>query len=208
MIKIVSINFDSKTKIIMCISIVIAICIIAYNFYNICIRNDDDIITKAEFDFSKIVYFESESEITVNSNKNSNVYRVHELSSLEENKYNYKIDNELEIDINNDEIRISNFNIENDYITANQYLEKYNYMSIASIIKLFNEINNQSIEGKISRVTQNNETIYKLYFNDKKVKYIEIYLNENNLKEIKIFEDENKELYYIKINSFIVKKFS
>ena len=85
MINIVSISFDKKTKIIMVISVIIAICLIIYNLFNIVIKEKmKDYIE--EIDLNKVLKFESNYIIEVYSNKNSNIYNVYEETDFEEEK--------------------------------------------------------------------------------------------------------------------------
>ncbi|MBO5477491.1 MAG: hypothetical protein J6A15_07060 [Clostridia bacterium] len=213
-IKIINLNFDMRTKIIMLICIVIAICIIAYSFYTICIKlgRVEDIGEKNIEYYLSAKEYQITFDVTVNSNKNSNTYSVVEKANLLEEIYEYTINDKFQICINPSEIKIFKTNIDYEYITSNQneYIHN-NFISFSSIIKMVNKINEKALNGNIKRVEINENIIYKIEVEEeyiKKIKRIEIIMSKNDeeIQEIKMYDLDNKEMYFITIYNFVVKK--
>lgn len=213
-VKIINLNFDTKTKLVMLISIIIAICIIAYSFYTICIKNitgKNDILEE-KLNFTSINSYEANYNVLVNSNKNSNMYNVAESVDLLDNTYDYLVDDKLKITIKNDEIKISKEGIAYEYFTKlNSSIENNNFVSFSSIIEIVKKINNSELKGNIKKVEINNNTVYKIHLEDeyiKKIKDIEIIMSDNdkNLLEIKMYNLDGNEQYHLIFNDFKVKK--
>lgn len=213
-VKIINLNFDTKTKLVMLISIIIAICIIAYSFYTICIKNitgKNDILEE-KLNFTSINSYEANYNVLVNSNKNSNMYNVAESVDLLDNTYDYLVDDKLKITIKNDEIKISKEGIAYEYFTKlNSNIENNNFVSFSSIIEIVKKINNSELKGNIKKVEINNNTVYKIHLEDeyiKKIKDIEIIMSDNdkNLLEIKMYNLDGNEQYHLIFNDFKVKK--
>lgn len=204
-IKIVSFNTDKKTKLLMIFAIIIAVLIIIYNFFNICIRKGN-VVTSEELNLEEIIAFNSQSEITVNSNKNSNVYDVREESNLETDEYHFLIDNELEININCDEIRISNLSMTNEFFSANEFLDEDNYMSLASILKIVRKVSKGEIEGKIKKITQDSNIVYEISIQDARISIIKVFVGDDKIQSIELYDNDQNEEYNVKVNSFEVKK--
>ena len=212
-IKIFAFNFDTKVKIIMMCSILISVVIIIYSFYNICIENGikSESIPKKE-DFFNIKEYEAQYTVTVNSNKNTNTYKVKEITNLLQNEYTYIIDDMLNINITNNQINISKYNI--DYKYAIEKMSDYGYsnlMSFSSIINIVNGIKNNTILGNIKKIENDGNIVYKIHTNDEIVQNIkdidiEMSKNEDKINQIKIYNLDGKEQYLIVFESFIVKK--
>ena len=212
-IKIFAFNFDTKVKIIMMCSIIISVVIIIYSFYNICIENGikSESISKKE-DFFNIKEYEAQYTVTVNSNKNTNTYKVKEITNLLQNQYTYIIDDILNINITNNQINISKYNI--DYKYAIEKMSDYgnsNLMSFSSIINIVNGIKDNTILGNIKKIENDGNVVYKIHTNDEiasNIKYIDIEMskNEDKINQIKIYNLDGKEQYLIVFESFIVKK--
>ena len=213
-IKIVNLNFDTRTKIIMFFCIIIAICIIADSFYTICIKqgNVENIGGKNIEYYLNAQEYETMFEVCVNSNKNSNTYTVSEQTNLMENTYNFIIDEKLKINIKPNEIKISKEDMDYEYIINNEgNYDLNNFISFSSIINSINKINDKTLNGSIKRVEVNENIVYKISLEDeyiKKVKNIEIIMskNEEKIQGIKMYDLSGKELYFITFYSFEVKK--
>lgn len=213
-IKILNITFDTKVKIVMSICIVIAIIIIAYSFYYICISRN--LVTKNDsvLDISDImntICYEAEYDITVNGNKTSNKYNVKENVDFENQIYNMKINDNLDITITSVDTRIVKNQMENEYVVNNEEILRNNVMSFSSVIDCYNKVLNKQVNGSITRIEQDDEYIYSIQTDEcyiEKVNKIEIYTLKENCKiiEIKMYNTEEKELYSILLKSFIVKK--
>lgn len=212
-IKIFAFNFDTKVKIIMSCSIIISIVIIMYSFYNICIENgiksEKESTTK---DFFNIVEYDAEYAITVNSNKNTNTYKIKEITNLLQNEYTYIIDDVLNINITNDQISITKNNIDYKYII--EKISDYgnsNFVSFSTVINIINSIRNNSISGNIKKVENDGNVIYKIstdneiLFNIKNID-IEMSKNEDKINQIKMYNIDGEQQYLIVFESFIVKK--
>lgn len=212
-IKIFAFNFDTKVKIIMMCSILISVVIIIYSFYNICIENgikSKSISNKGNL--FNIEEYEAQYTITINSNKNTNTYKVKEITNLLQNEYTYIIDDMLNINVTNNQINISKYNI--DYKYAIEKMSDYgnsNLMSFSSIINIVNGIKNNTILGNIKKIENDGNIVYKINTNDEiasNIKDIDIEMskNEDKINQIKIYNLDGKEQYLIVFESFIVKK--
>lgn len=212
-IKIFAFNFDTKVKIIMVCSIMISVVIIMYSFYNICIENGikSESISNKENLFN-VEEYEAQYTITINSNKNTNTYKVKEITNLLQNEYTYIIDDMLNINVTNNQINISKYNI--DYKYAIEKMSDYgnsNLMSFSSIINIVNGIKNNTILGNIKKIENDGNIVYKINTNDEiasNIKDIDIEMskNEDKINQIKIYNLDGKEQYLIVFESFIVKK--
>lgn len=212
-IKIFTFNFDTKVKIIMMCSILISVVIIIYSFYNICIENGikSESIPNKE-DFFNIKEYEAQYTVTVNSNKNTNTYKVKEITNILQNEYTYIIDDILNINITNNQINISKENI--DYKYAIEKMSDYgnsNFMSFSTVINIINSIRNNSISGNIKKIENDGNVVYKIHTDNEVVSNIkdidvEMSKNEDKINQIKIYNLDGKEQYLIVFESFIVKK--
>lgn len=212
-IKIFAFNFDTKVKIIMMCSILISVVIIIYSFYNICIENGikSESIPNKE-DFFNIKEYESQYTVTVNSNKNTNTYKVKEITNILQNEYTYIIDDILNINITNNQINISKENI--DYKYTIEKMSDYgnsNFMSFSTVINIINSIRNNSISGNIKKIENDGNVVYKIHTDNEVVSNIkdidvEMSKNEDKINQIKIYNLDGKEQYLIVFESFIVKK--
>ncbi len=212
-IKIFAFNFDTKVKIIMMCSILISVVIIIYSFYNICIENGikSESIPNKE-DFFNIKEYEAQYTVTVNSNKNTNTYKVKEITNILQNEYTYIIDDILNINITNNQINISKENI--DYKYAIEKMSDYgnsNFMSFSTVINIINSIRNNSISGNIKKIENDGNVVYKIHTDNEVVSNIkdidvEMSKNEDKINQIKIYNLDGKEQYLIVFESFIVKK--
>ena len=212
-IKIFAFNFDTKVKIIMVCSIIISVVIIIYSFYNICIENGikSESISNKENLFN-VEEYEAQYTITINSNKNTNTYKVKEITNLLQNEYTYIIDDMLNINVTNNQINISKYNI--DYKYAIEKMSDYgnsNLMSFSSIINIVNGIKDNTILGNIKKIENDGNIVYKIHTNDEIVQNIkdidiEMSKNEDKINQIKIYNLDGKEQYLIVFESFIVKK--
>ena len=212
-IKIFTFNFDTKVKIIMMCSILISVVIIIYSFYNICIENgikSKSISNKGNL--FNIEEYEAQYTITINSNKNTNTYKVKEITNLLQNEYTYIIDDMLNINVTNNQINISKYNI--DYKYAIEKMSDYgnsNLMSFSSIINIVNGIKNNTILGNIKKIENDGNVVYKIHTDNEVVSNIkdidvEMSKNEDKINQIKIYNLDGKEQYLIVFESFIVKK--
>ena len=212
-IKIFAFNFDTKVKIIMMCSILISVVIIIYSFYNICIENGikSESISKKE-DFFNIKEYEAQYTVTVNSNKNTNTYKVKEITNILQNEYTYIIDDILNINITNNQINISKENIDYKYVI--EKMSDYgnsNFMSFSSIINIVNGIKDNTLSGNIKKIENDGNVVYKIHTDDEIVQNIkdidiEMSKNEDKINQIKIYNLDGKEQYLIVFESFIVKK--
>ena len=212
-IKIFAFNFDTKVKIIMMCSIMISVVIIMYSFYNICIENGikSESIPNKENLFN-VEEYEAQYTITINSNKNTNTYKVKEITNILQNEYTYIIDDILNINITNNQINISKENI--DYKYAIEKMSDYgnsNFMSFSTVINIINNIKNNSISGNIKKIENDGNVVYKIHTDNEVVSNIkdidvEMSKNEDKINQIKIYNLDGKEQYLIVFESFIVKK--
>ena len=207
MINIVSISFDKKTKIIMVISVIIAICLIIYNLFNIVIKEKmKDYIE--EIDLNKVLKFESNYIIEVYSNKNSNIYNVYEETDFEEEKEKIDIENGIKILKEREKVNISiNNSLENSFTYNTIALqENINFISLGDILNLYKNIVDEKIEGKIERINKDNNITIKCILKENAVNCIYIEIVDKQLESISIYSEENVIKYYIKIEKFEVKK--
>lgn len=213
-IKILTLNFDTRTKIVMAFCIIIAICIIIYSFYFICIRHGNEKTKKTngiEFYLNAKIY-EAKFDVCVNSNKNSNTYTVVENTDLNKKVYNFVINDKMKINIKPNEIKVTKENIDYEYIVKNEdeYISN-NFISFSSIINMINSINQNMVNGSIKKVNVNENIIYKITLKNeyiKKVKSVEIIMskNEEKIQKIKMYDLNDKELYFITFYKLEVKK--
>ena len=211
---VLSINFDTKVKIVMTICIIIATIIISYSFYNICLKNGikSEKISLVDInDFLSINCYDEEYEKTENSNKHSNTYNVKESTDMENGKYNYVIDNNLYIQINKDEIRLKKENIEYEYVTTLLNNPNNNFISFSTVIEIIRKIQNNSISGNIKRTDSDDNVVYKVTMEDeyiKNISQIEIHLSksQNKIMFLNMFNKDKKEQYSISFVNFTVKK--
>lgn len=212
-IKIFAFNFDTKVKIIMMCSILISVVIIIYSFYNICIENGikSESISKKE-DFFNIKEYEAQYTVTVNSNKNTNTYKVKEITNILQNEYTYIIDDILNINITNNQINISKENIDYKYVIEKMSdYGNFNFMSFSSIINIVNGIKDNTLSGNIKKIENDGNVVYKIHTDDEIVPNIkdidvEMSKNEDKINQIRIYNLDGKEQYLIVFESFIVKK--
>lgn len=212
-IKIFAFNFDTKVKIIMVCSIIISVVIIIYSFYNICIENGikSESISNKENLFN-VEEYEAQYTITINSNKNTNTYKVKEITNLLQNEYTYIIDDILNINITNNQINISKENIDYKYVI--EKMSDYgnsNFMSFSSIINIVNGIKDNTLSGNIKKIENDGNVVYKIHTDDEIVPNIkdidvEMSKNEDKINQIRIYNLDGKEQYLIVFESFIVKK--
>ncbi len=212
-IKIIALNFDDKIKILISISIIISVVIIIYSFYNICIENGvkKDNASSIE-DLSQITEYEAMYTVNVVSNKNSNTYKVKEITNILQNEYTYIIDDVLNINITNNQISISKENIDYKYII--EKISDYgnsNFLSFSTIIDIINKIENNNIIGNIKRVESNGNIVYKIHTEEEiisKIKDIDIEMSksEDKIMQIKMYNLDGIEQYLLTFESFIVKK--
>lgn len=213
--KILNITFDTRVKILIVICVIIALTIISYSFYYICIReNKEEIETPKVENIEEILdvlCYESKYNVTVNGNKTTNTYDVVENVDLENNIYNMVIDGTLMISINSDNTSIKKQNMEYEYFTTTGEIFKNNAISFSSIIECIKKISSKEINGNIKRIEQDNKFIYQISTDEsyiEKVNRIEITVEKEKCKitEIKMYNSEGNELYSMIFESFMVKK--
>lgn len=205
MIRIVSISFDKRTKIIMGISIIIAICIMIFNFYNIIIKNENEIDVK-NIELENICEFEAIYTVEVNSNKNMNEYKVKENCNLENNVSNIEIENGIILKNDENELVITDKNNTLEYKTPLDFNMDINYIFIGNIIEIYRKLKNNIISGKIEKINEDNFVTYICYFDEKNMNRLEIKMEDNVIVEIVIYDIEDNVKNYIKIDNFVVKK--
>ena len=205
MIRIVSISFDKRTKIIMGISIIIAICIMIFNFYNIIIKNENEIDVK-NIELENICEFEAIYTVEVNSNKNMNEYIVKENCNLENNVSNIEIENGIILKNDENELVITDKNNTLEYKTPLDFNMDINYIFIGNIIEIYRKLKNNIISGKIEKINEDNFVTYICYFDEKNMNRLEIKMEDNVIVEIVIYDIEDNVKNYIKIDNFVVKK--
>ena len=213
-IKIVSINFDTKVKILIVACVIIAISIIMFSFYYICIdskQKSEPIEIDNINQIMDLSEYEAEYQIRVAGNRTINTYDVKEVVDLENETYNMNIDDLLNIDINANDTKIQKKNMDNIYITSTKDIVRNNPFSFSSVIECYNLVNSKKIDGSIKKVEQDEKCIYTIQMNEEvieKVRKIVIYTLKEKCKiiEIKMYNLEENELYTISFKSFIVKK--
>ncbi len=213
--KILNITFDTRVKILVVICVIIALTIISYSFYYICIRENKEEIQPQKIEnieeILDVLCYEAKYDVTVNANKTTNTYNVAENVDLENNTYNMVIDETLTISINSNNTSVKRQNMEYEYFTTTGEILKNNAISFSSIIECIKKISNKEIKGNIKRIEQDDKFIYQISTDEnyiEKVKRIEITTQKENCKitEIKMYNSEENELYSMIFESFMVKK--
>ncbi len=211
-IKFCTFNFDDKIKVLISISIIIAITIICYSFYYICIRKDGDAYNYVsnEFSIEEVNSFNASFCVTIYSNKNVNRYSIDEEVNKQENTHFLQIDQNMEIKVTQSESIIKMKNIDYEYNFTDYISNRYNLISISSVIDLINDIKAKVIDGDIKLIEKDGYryTNINLKSEISKVKNIEIkYLVEDNsLIEINMLDNEKNPRVIMNINKFEVKK--
>jgi len=214
-LKILNITFDTRVKILVVICVIIALTIISYSFYYICIRENKEEIQPQKIEnieeILDVLCYEAKYDVTVNANKTTNTYNVAENVDLENNTYNMVIDETLTISINSNNTSVKRQNMEYEYFTTTWEILKNNAISFSSIIECIKKISNKEIKGNIKRIEQDDKFIYQISTDEnyiEKVKRIEITTQKENCKitEIKMYNSEENELYSMIFESFMVKK--
>lgn len=210
-IKIWTLTFDDKLKFVISICILLAISVIAFSFYYILIKaKKENIYIK---DFFEIKNYETNYNLTVFSNKNSNIYHIYEKADLNQNKYLYLTDNGLKIEIDNGLISITKNEVEYDYIEElnEQNMNMMsNYISFSSIIKVVKNINENLLAGNIVKVEENGKIYYEIeteedvFYNIKYIK-VEIDKYDNCLHYVTMCDNARNAIYFVDFQDFIVK---
>ncbi len=214
--KILNITFDTKVKILVIICVLIALTIISYSFYYICIKEKETIAEPQKIESIEtmldVLCYEAKYDVVVNSNKTENKYSVSENVDFENQTYDMVIDEKLSISINSENTSIKKQNMEYEYFTFNNgEILKNNAISFSTIIDCIKKISCNEIEGNIKRIEQDDKYIYQI-LTDKnyieKVKRTDIVVQKENCKitEIKMYNSEENELYTMIFESFLVKK--
>ncbi len=210
-LKIFSITFDTKVKILIIICVIIAITIISYSFFYICVSSNKSQPKEIQSieNMLDVIAYEAKYSIVVNSNKTTNTYMICEDVDFENNIYNITVNNDLNISITSDSTKLQKNDMQYEYIS--QEISFKNPIAFSSIINCIKKISSDQIKGKITRVEQNDRYIYEITTEEEyieKVKKIEICVLKENCKifEIKLYNLDEKELYSIDFESFNVKK--
>lgn len=214
--KILNITFDTKVKVLVVICVIIAITIISYSFYYICIKDNKEIIELQKIESIEtmldILCYEAKYDVVVKGNKTVNKYNVIENVDFENQTYNMIIDGNLNISINSENTSIKKQNIEYEYFTFNNgEILKNNAISFSSIIECIKKISCNEISGNIKRIEQDNKFIYQITTDEsyiEKIKRTDIVVQKDNCKitEIKMYNLEENEVYTMFFESFLVKK--
>ena len=205
MVNIIAISFDRRTKIIMAISVVIAVCIMSYNFYNIIIK-EEDTENKGMEEIEKILEFEANYNIEIHSNKTINSYDVNEEMNYLKNYDRFELEDFI-IEKNGMETNIkykSDLNEKNTVYIVDESIN--NYCSLGEILKLYKNIKSKNIDGKIEVIKKDNNVSFMLSFENKSIFSIEIIIENNMINKVYVYSKENEIMYYIKVNDFKVKK--
>lgn len=205
MVNIIAISFDRRTKIIMAISVVIAVCIMSYNFYNIIIK-EEDTENKGMEEIEKILEFEANYNIEIHSNKTINSYDVNEEMNYLKNYDRFELEDFI-IEKNGMETNIkykSDLNEKNTVYIVDESIN--NYCSLGEILKLYKNIKSKNIDGKIEVIKKDNNVSFLLSFENKSIFSIEIIIENNMINKVYVYSKENEIMYYIKVNDFKVKK--
>lgn len=207
-----SITFDTKVKILIIVCVIVAITIIIYSFYYICINSkskvDEEKINSIE-DMLNVLAYDAKYSVTVNSNKNSNTYEVYEDIDFENNIYNLVINDSLKINVVSNNTKIENEGLSYEYINKDIILN--NPISFSSIVECIKRISLNELDGKITRIEQDDKYIYQITTQEEyieKINKIEICVLKENCKifEIKMYNLSEKVLYSMIFESFNVKK--
>lgn len=200
-------TFDFKVKVIITLSVMLAIIIISYSFYIICIKDEVQIEEKkidAIEDILGINEYEAKYKLKVKSNKNENEYEIVENANLVDDKYEYLLDDEIKIQIDKNISTLLNQKINKSFEYNNQ--NKYNnFVSLASIIKYLN----YNKDTKITKVECDNNTQYKIDITDLflDIAKIEILVESGcKINEIKMYNKDSNIVYDLLYESFKVKK--
>lgn len=205
MVNIIAISFDRRTKIIMAISVVIAVCIMSYNFYNIIIK-EEDTENKGMEEIENILELEANYNIEIHSNKTINSYDVNEEINYLKNYDRFELEDFI-IEKNGMETNIkykSDLNEKNTVYIVDESIN--NYCSLGEILKLYKNIKSKNIDGKIEVIKKDNNVSFMLSFENKSIFSIEIIIENNMINKVYVYSKENEIMYYIKVNDFKVKK--
>ena len=205
MVNIIAISFDRRTKIIMAISVVIAVCIMSYNFYNIIIK-EEDTENKGMEEIENILELEANYNIEIHSNKTINSYDVNEEMNYLKNYDRFELEDFI-IEKNGMETNIkykSDLNEKNTVYIVDESIN--NYCSLGEILKLYKNIKSKNIDGKIEVIKKDNNVSFMLSFENKSIFSIEIIIENNMINKVYVYSKENEIMYYIKVNDFKVKK--
>ena len=205
MVNIIAISFDRRTKIIMAISVVIAVCIMSYNFYNIIIK-EEDTENKGMEEIENILELEANYNIEIHSNKTINSYDVNEEINYLKNYDRFELEDFI-IEKNGMETNIkykSDLNEKNTVYIVDESIN--NYCSLGEILKLYKNIKSKNIDGKIEVIKKDNNVSFMLSFENKSIFSIEIIIENNIINKVYVYSKENEIMYYIKVNDFKVKK--
>ena len=205
MVNIIAISFDRRTKIIMAISVVIAVCIMSYNFYNIIIKGENT-ENKGTEEIENILEFEANYNIEIHSNKTINSYDVNEEINYLKNYDRFELEDFI-IEKNGMETNIkykSDLNEKNKVYIVDESIN--NYCSLGEILKLYKNIKSKNIDGKIEVIKKDNNVSFMLSFENKSIFSIEIIIENNMINKVYVYSKENEIMYYIKVNDFKVKK--
>lgn len=205
MVNIIAISFDRRTKIIMAISVVIAVCIMSYNFYNIIIKGENT-ENKGTEEIENILEFEANYNIEIHSNKTINSYGINEEINYLKNYDRFELEDFI-IEKNGMETNIkykSDLNEKNTVYIVDESIN--NYCSLGEILKLYKNIKSKNIDGKIEVIKKDNNVSFMLSFENKSIFSIEIIIENNMINKVYVYSKENEIMYYIKVNDFKVKK--
>lgn len=200
-------TFDFKVKVIITLSVMLAIMIISYSFYVICIKDEVQVeenkIDKIE-SMLAINEYEAKYKLKVKSNKNENEYEIIENANLLDDKYEYLLDGEIKIQIDKDVSTLLNQKINKSFEYSSQ--NKYNnFVSLASIIKYLK----CNLDTKITKVECDNNTQYKIDITDffPDITKIDILIDSScKINEIKMYNKDSNVVYHLVYESFKVKK--
>lgn len=203
-----TLTFDFKVKIIIAMSVMLAITIIIYSFYIICIKNDDLIVEENKMisieDIIEINEYEAEYTLKVVSNKNENEYEIHEIANLQEEKYEYGLDGSIRIKVEKDISTLFNDNISKNFEFKGQ--NKYNnFVSLASIIKYLRD----NPQSKIIKNECDNDIKYIIDVTDlfPDITSVDILVDSScKINEIKMYNKDSNVIYHLIYKVFKVKK--
>ena len=156
-----------------------------------------------------VLAYDAKYSVTVNSNKNSNTYEVYEDIDFENNIYNLVINDSLKINVVSNNTKIENEGLSYEYINKDIILN--NPISFSSIVECIKRISLNELDGKITRIEQDDKYIYQITTQEEyieKINKIEICVLKENCKifEIKMYNLSEKVLYSMIFESFNVKK--
>jgi len=202
-----TLTFDFKVKVIITFCVMLAIIIISYSFYVICIKDESQAEEKKINAIESILginEYEAKYKLKVISNKNENEYEIVENANLLEDKYEYVFDDEIKIQIEKDTSTLLNQKINKsfEYNSQNKY---NNFVSLASIIKYLNS----NTQTKITKVECDNNTQYKIDITDlfPDITRIDILVDSScKINEIKMYNKDSNIVYHLLYEYFKVKK--